>query len=98
MKRQPDEKSVLDDPQISQQQPMANDQRNHRNVHRIAYVAVEPGDHKMTGWENRRWGSQALERKAATRSEQHRKTGRDQEPTGNANGSKAQQSALHLPP
>jgi len=74
----PHDRAVLQHRDAPEQEALAGDQRRDCDVHRIADVAIEPGDDEALWGHHRRRCAEALQREASERIEQDGQPGDDQ--------------------
>ena len=74
----PQDRAVLEHRDAPEQQALARDQRRDCDVHRIADVAIEPGDDEALGRHHGRRCAEALQREASERIEQDGQPGDNQ--------------------
>jgi len=102
MEGEPDNQPVLKHAEVSEEECLAENQRGNGNIHRIAYVAIEPGHHQVLRWRYRSRRAQALQRETGKRIEQHRHAGSNQKPADDpqrqeAKGKRRQAPSADLP-
>ncbi len=85
MERQPHDGSVYENTHAAEQEALARDQRHHSQVHRVADVTIEPGDHEALGWQGRRRSAETLDGEPREGIEKHRETGGKKEHSNGSN-------------
>src|SRR6516225_2936041 len=76
MKEQPHQRSVHEQADIAEQQPLAGDRQHVRDVDRVSHVAIKSSNYEMPRREDGRGCAEPLECKASERIEQD-ETSRD---------------------
>ena|ERR1700730_4741808 len=77
LKCQPDQKAIDEDAWISKKHRVAEDDREHADVHRISNISIQAGDDEMLGGQDRGRRSDALNDKAYEAIQHGRQTERD---------------------
>ena len=85
MKQEPDNPAVFNQPDVSENQPLAKNPAGYGYVHRITDIAIQSGNNQMTGWEDRRRGAQALQGKSHKRIQKANRPKRDENNPNPAN-------------
>ncbi len=70
MESQPDHQAVLQHADVSEKQTLAKNQRGYSDVHGVAHVTIQAGDHQMLRRGDRRGRTQALQREPRERIQQ----------------------------
>src|SRR5215470_15982851 len=93
----PHAEPVLQEPHVPEEQRLADNQRRHRHIYRVANVAVQTRDHESLWWGDGRRGAKALEGEACEGVEQDREPGRHQQSPEHAKPDETDQRWGHAP-
>ena len=97
MKEQPHQRSVHEQADIAEQQPLAGDRQHVRDVDRVSHVAIKSSNYEMPRREDGRGCAEPLECKASERIEQDETSRDDQQNSNCAKEAKAEERRLKAP-
>jgi len=98
MERHPDRDAVFKDAKIAKEQPLAQNQRHDRHIHRIPDIAIETADDEAAGWNDGCRRTETLNCEACEGVQQDRKSCGYQQHSEDPKRKDSSQRLLHVPP